>query len=445
MASLIPKEALTYLKNKSLQPAFSYKDVWHEEHATAFTVAKAMQLDVLSDLHNAVTDAMEKGQSFESFKKNIKPLLQQKGWWGKKEMIDPLTGKTVNAQLGSDRRLQTIYRVNMRSAYQKGQYERTMESDLHPYLMYRIGTSVHHREEHVRWDGLILPKDDPWWDSHFPQKDFGCKCYTRAVTEARKQRYESEGIPTAPRLDGSGGGNVPAKTKAPPTVYKTYFNERKGTVERVPEGVNPAFNWRQGKAGSRQQAAYESLAQKTQEKAPEQFDLVMSSIMKNEASKNSFYGFVEDALESKKERQHTAPVGFLDARITGFLEKKGIKLGNHTIVILESKLVNGRKYTGKHTRMGNAPTKEDWYNLLDWLMDASVFWDAKGKGLIYLAKLSDSRFMKIVVDINLKTETHRGMRLALPKVDTMYVLDLSMENNRGIDEYNRIMSWEKIR
>jgi uncharacterized protein with gpF-like domain len=108
MADLIPQEALAYLKNKSLEVGFSYKDVWHEEHAAAFTVAKAMQLDVLADLHNAVVGAMEKGQSFESFKKKIKPLLQQKGWWGKKEMADPLTGKTVNAQLGSDRRLQTI-------------------------------------------------------------------------------------------------------------------------------------------------------------------------------------------------------------------------------------------------------------------------------------------------------------------------------------------------
>jgi uncharacterized protein with gpF-like domain len=251
MPDLIPKEALAYLKNKSLAPAFSYKDVWHEEHATAFTVAKAMQLDVLADLHSAVVDAMEKGQSFESFKKNIAPVLQQKGWWGKKEMTDPLTGKMVNAQLGSDRRLQTIYRVNMRSAYQKGQYERTMASELHPYLMYRIGPSVHHREDHVSWDGLILPKDDPWWDSHFPPNGWGCKCYTRAVTEARKKLYEENGIPTAPKLDGTGGGNVPAKTQAPPVKYTSYFNERKGTVEQVPEGIDPAFNWNQGKAGNK--------------------------------------------------------------------------------------------------------------------------------------------------------------------------------------------------
>jgi hypothetical protein len=75
---------------------------------------------VLSDLHTTVVDVMEKGRSFESFKKNIKPVLQQKDRWGKQEMADPLTGETVNAQLGSDRRLKTIYQVNMRSACQKG-------------------------------------------------------------------------------------------------------------------------------------------------------------------------------------------------------------------------------------------------------------------------------------------------------------------------------------
>jgi uncharacterized protein with gpF-like domain len=122
-----------------------------------------------------------------------------------------------------------------------------MASDLHPYLMYRIGPSVRHREDHQSWDGLILPKDDPWWDSHFPPNGWGCKCYTRAVTEARKERYEKDGIPTAPRLDGTGGGNVPAKTQAPPASVHYFYNERKGLLEAVPDGVDPAFNWNPGK------------------------------------------------------------------------------------------------------------------------------------------------------------------------------------------------------
>jgi uncharacterized protein with gpF-like domain len=206
MPDFIPKAATAYIKNKKLTPAFSYKDVWKEEHAVGFTVAKALQLDVLTDLHNAVINAVEHGQSFDTFKKNIKPLLQQKGWWGKKEMIDPLTGAAVNAQLGSDRRLKTIFRVNTRSAYQKGQYERAMESVIHPYFMYRIGPSANHREDHVAWDGLILPKTDPFWDSHFPPNGWGCKCYTRAVTETKKKEYEQGGIPTAPCVDGTSGG-----------------------------------------------------------------------------------------------------------------------------------------------------------------------------------------------------------------------------------------------
>jgi hypothetical protein len=76
-------------------------------------------------------------------------------------------------------------------------------------------------------------------------------------------------------------------------------------------------------------------------------------------------------------------------------------------------------------------------------MDAPIFWD--GKGLIYLAKISDSRYMKIAVDVSLKNKAHQGVRLALPKVDTMYLLDISTDSTMGIEEFNRIMRMEKIR
>ena len=250
---LIPKQALDYLKKKKLHPAFSYKDVWNEEHATAFTVAKAMQLDVLSDIKNALEKAMENGTTFEQFKKDLKPTLMKKGWWGRKEMTDPLTGETVNAQLGSDRRLKTIYSTNLRSAYQKGQYDRTMASDSHPYLMYRIGASVHHREQHLKWNNLILPKDDPLWNSIFPPNGYGCKCYTVAVTEARKQRYEENGVP-AYNPGTQKTVRVPVQTTAPKPDYRNYFNERKGTLERIPQGITPGFNWNQGLPRDKQMA-----------------------------------------------------------------------------------------------------------------------------------------------------------------------------------------------
>ncbi|MDR1095850.1 MAG: hypothetical protein LBL31_05630, partial [Spirochaetaceae bacterium] len=62
-----------------------------------------------------------------------------------------------------------------------------------------------------------------------------------------------------PAADGAGGGTLAVKTEAPPVNYKTYINERKGTVEKVPEGIDPAFNWNPGKAGTN--AAAQKLAE----------------------------------------------------------------------------------------------------------------------------------------------------------------------------------------
>jgi len=258
MPNPIPSQIVSFLKNKirvgadgSPFPAsknFSYKDIWHEEHATNFTVAKAMQMDVLKDIHEAVTNAAENGWTLSHFKKELKPLLQEKGWWGKKDMTDPFTGETVKAQLGSDRRLKTIYQTNIRSAYQQGKWERSQNSDAHPYLLYRVGNSKEHRSEHLEWDGLLLHKDDPWWNSHFPPNGWGCKCWTQAISESRAEKLKQSGFGVPPSLDGK-GYHVDVKTEAPPTLYTSYYNERPGTVEKVPVGIHPSFNFNIGRAG----------------------------------------------------------------------------------------------------------------------------------------------------------------------------------------------------
>ena len=106
-------------------------------------------------------------------------------------------------------------KAKMRADSQRRSYERAMASSLHPYLMYRLGNSLECEKAHLHWEGLILPKDDPWWDTHLPPNGLYCQCYTVSVSEARKKRYEEEGIPTAPRADGSGGGTIPVKKVVP--------------------------------------------------------------------------------------------------------------------------------------------------------------------------------------------------------------------------------------
>ena len=48
--SLPDRAALGFLQSKKLLPGFSHYDVWMQEHAVAFTVAKMMDADMLADV-----------------------------------------------------------------------------------------------------------------------------------------------------------------------------------------------------------------------------------------------------------------------------------------------------------------------------------------------------------------------------------------------------------
>jgi len=384
------------------------------------------------------------GQSFEHFKKELKPTLIKKGWWGRRTMTDPLTGRDVDAQLGSDRRLRTIYNVNLRSAYQKAQYERTMSSELHPYLMYRVGNSQKHREQHLSWDGLILPKDDPFWNNHFPPNGYGCKCFTRAVTEARKQRYESEGINVPPATDGSGGGTLRIKTEAPPDIYRNYFNERKGTIERLPKGITPGFNWNQGQTGRMIPVLQECL-KRTLAEMPKEVDKVIKTLQTSKIYHSQLADFVDEAYRNKAANRvntrNTIPVGFFDKKIVDFLRTQGINADARSVIVLEQYLITSDKYLKRHAAAGNAPMRQDWKNLLDYLADADVYWDNRKKNsLVFLKKLNETKYLKIAVDVS-ATEKY----LRLPKIDTMFYMDISTESESGIEAYRSIIKLKKVR
>jgi uncharacterized protein with gpF-like domain len=186
---LSPADAIEYFRQKGYAIGFSWEDVWQQEHQAAFTVAKAMQLDILRDIRESVDKALAEGTPFEIFRKSLEPLLMQKGWWGRAEMQDLLTGETVNVQLGSTRRLKTIYDTNLRTAHSEGQWQRIQRNkEAFPYLKYNANNSEHPRLEHSAWDGLVLPVDHPFWQTHYPVKAWRCKCGVTALNGSMLER-----------------------------------------------------------------------------------------------------------------------------------------------------------------------------------------------------------------------------------------------------------------
>ncbi|QQQ19681.1 minor capsid protein [Brevundimonas vitis] len=235
---LPPEEAIRFFRSKGLASSFAWQDVWQEEHARAFTVAKAMERAVLEDIRAALDDALANGTTFETFKAELRPQLEARGWWGRREMTDPLTGVASEVQLGSPRRLKTIFDMNLRTAYAAGRWERIEESKaLLPYLVFTTVGDSRVRLEHRAWDGVCLPVDDPWWATHYPPCGWGCRCTTIQVSARTAERRGLKIGETPPRF--------------PP---RPYTNPRTGEVTVIEGGITPGFSYNVGQAYLRGQS-----------------------------------------------------------------------------------------------------------------------------------------------------------------------------------------------
>ncbi len=176
--TLPPKKAVAYLKSKGYAITWDWEELWQEAQAQAFTVAKATRLDLLQDIRDAVEKALAEGKTLAWFKKELTPVLQAKGWWGRQVQPD---GSTV--QLGSPWRLQTIYRTNLQTAYMAGRFQAQLENvDDRPYWMYVAILDGRTRPSHRALNGKVFRYDDPFWSSFYPPNGWGCRCRVVALS-----------------------------------------------------------------------------------------------------------------------------------------------------------------------------------------------------------------------------------------------------------------------
>ncbi len=234
----VPDEVKSYFSDKGLKPAFSWQDVWGEEHAFAFTVAKAVDLELLTAFASTLQQSIDAGEGLESWKARVLPELARLGWDRPRLVADPTgAGKDKEVNFAAPRRLETIFWSNVRTARAAGQWERIQRTkEGLPFLLYVRTTSAEPREEHLGWVGLILPVDHPFWETHFPPNGWGCKCSVRQLTAREAARLLKE----------------PGYTDIPPEEgFSDFENRRTGEVVKVPFGVDPGWGTNPGLSRAR--------------------------------------------------------------------------------------------------------------------------------------------------------------------------------------------------
>lgn len=225
---LPPREAVRHFRRKGLHAGFHWLDTDAASHLRSFTVAKAMRLDVLEDIRKAVDRSIAEGITFEEFQEQLEPTLKKRGWWGRQRMVDPLTGEVQVVQLGSPRRLRTIFDTNLRMSYSKGRWERIARvAEARRWLRYVSVLDERTRPEHRAMHGTVLPWDDPFWQQWYPPNGWHCRCTVQQLSDDDLKEFGFE-----PSMEAPDGWND----------TRSWMNKRTGRVHQVPRGIDPGFD-----------------------------------------------------------------------------------------------------------------------------------------------------------------------------------------------------------
>jgi uncharacterized protein with gpF-like domain len=218
-------EQVAFFRGKlgNLVPTARWDDIWKSAHDRAFMVAGAAKADLLADLAAAVDKAIAEGETLDAFRKRFAAIVEKHGWHG-------WTGEETKA--GRAWRTRIIYQTNLATSYAAGRLAQLRDAGFR-YWIYRHSGSEHPRLQHLAWDGLTLPADHPFWQTHYPPSGWGCRC--RVVGANGPETAKLVGGKPDYTEPPAGWDAIDPKTGEPPGIDKGWGYMPGGTSDLVRE------------------------------------------------------------------------------------------------------------------------------------------------------------------------------------------------------------------
>ena len=212
-------EAIAFFRAKARIPTERWTDVWRTAHARGFMVAGAATDALLVDFQDELKHALEHGTTLAEFRVGFDKIVERHGW--------DYTGTP-------GWRSEIIYDTNMSMASSAGRYAQLVEPETvkaFPFWTYIHSGSRHPRLNHLAWNGLTLPCDHPFWQTHYPPNGWRCGCRVSPTSHYDLKRMGKDG-----------------PDEAPPIVMRPWRDPHSGTVHQVPVGIDPGFDYNVGEA-----------------------------------------------------------------------------------------------------------------------------------------------------------------------------------------------------
>lgn len=396
-----PEMAIEYFQSKGYQITWSWKDLWQESQAKAFTVAKVMRADILQDIRGELDKAQENGTTLRDFEKNLTPRLQAKGWWGTTEHVNTLTGEISTAQLGSPRRLKTIYQTNMQTAYMAGRYRSMMESaDSHPYWQYVAVLDGRTRPTHRAMNGRVFRYDDALWNTGYPPNGFNCRCRVSAISEVEVKRDNIKVESSENRLI-----DHEIRMKDGDTAQvKALRIKVDGQNQLFAPDAGWSYNPGRAVFGNDVEVMRKISAVKDRAIRVQAVQAINNSALRHQV----FADWVSTVLAKRAPGHDAQVVGFVSEAIADFAKKNNGGVDAARVLTLpEKRLVHADSV--KHQGNGITLTLAQYQDLPKVVAEPdAVYWDTMHQNLVYVSSDGDGGLIYVPVDAATNVK-HHGM------------------------------------
>jgi len=299
------KEAIANLRDKIPVPTERYDQWMGAANAKGFIVAGANKLDLVKEFQQSMVEAIENGETLGQFREKFRDIVNKNGW-------------TYKGKEGW--RSKVIYTNNMRTAAMAGRWEKIQaRKKTFPYLIYMTVGDERVRADHRIWHQTALPVDDPWWNSHYPPNDYGCRCYVISANDRQLKRMGLE-VSEAPKVTKS--------ERVIPSTGEVYGD--------VPDGIGTGWEYNVGKAWLGPDIALgQKLAQLPTELRVIASKTVDDVLLPTSKSWKSWLNSIE--AEGKATGAAHA-VGWIDTPVFDALLKSGVVADSLAIVVFDNQI-----------------------------------------------------------------------------------------------------------
>lgn len=208
-------EALQWFLSKTPVTQEQADELEDVARARAFTLAGAMEIEVVQTVFDEIAKSLEAGTPIEEFQAAIEEKL-------------------IGKMGPNGHHLETVFINNCQQAYNSGRWVQQNDpaiNALRPFRMYDSVLDGRTTEHCKAWDGVIRAWDDPCWQLHSPQCHHRCRAQLRSIrpreaarrglTEQLPEEQASEGfgLPPDKRNDGV---LRPKATNFDPEVWQVF-------------------------------------------------------------------------------------------------------------------------------------------------------------------------------------------------------------------------------